>query len=145
LDIISIRHGVDIGSLRIYLRSLLINNFTMEALIWVLDGQQGNNWRHGFVPIQPNGRYQIIIEGVRGPSFEGDIAIDDIGVLPVDACILQPKEADPMSTWQKKIDCGFDKDICQWENDLTGKFNWTRHTEATPSTDTGPNSGKKRN
>jgi hypothetical protein len=36
----------------------------MESLIWVLEGQQGNNWRHGFVPIQPSGRYQIVIEGM---------------------------------------------------------------------------------
>lgn len=141
---LSIRHGIDIGSLKVYLRSISTNNFTSESVIWALDGQQGKDWRHGFVPVQSNERYQIIIEGVRGKSFEGDIAIDDIGVLPKDTCVIQPIEADPIRIYQEKIACHFEKDFCQWQFDPTGKFNWTRHTETTPSTDTGPNSGIER-
>jgi len=96
------------------------------------------------VPIQPTERYQIIIEGVRGRNFEGDIAIDDIGILPTDLCALQPSEADPIAIFQEKIACHFEQDFCQWQLDPTGNFNWTRHTESTPSLDTGPTSGKKK-
>jgi hypothetical protein len=140
-----IRHGVDMGSLRVYLRSLISDNFTTESVVWTLDGPQGEAWRHGFVPIQPNGRYQIILDGVRGKAFEADIALDDIGVLLTDSCVLQPSQADPIEMFRQKIACGFEQNFCQWELDPTGKFNWTRHTENTPSIDTGPSSGKQKN
>ena len=129
--------------MRVYLRSYWINNFTVESLLWTLEGQQGNNWKHAFAPFQPYGRYQIIIEGIRGQFFEGDIAIDDIGILPTGACALQPTEADPIQTFQKQINCGFETDTCQWQDDVTGQLNWTRHTDKTPTVDTGPTSGKR--
>ena len=138
------RYGVDISTLKVYLRSLLTDNFTTESLIWVLEGQQGKDWKQGFALIQPNGQYQMIIEAVRGKYFEGDIAIDDLGILPTGACELQPKEADPIRTFQKQINCGFETDICQWQDDLTGQLNWTRHTDRTPTAETGPESGKER-
>ncbi|UJR31098.1 hypothetical protein I4U23_018606, partial [Adineta vaga] len=134
-------YGRDIGRLSVYLRSIATNNFTSESLVWVLAGPQENNWKHGFAPIQPNGRYQIVIEGVRGKSFEGDIAIDDIGVITSDSCTLQPVDADPIQVSQQAISCGFENNFCQWQHDPTGKFNWTRHTESTPSVDTGPSTG----
>jgi hypothetical protein len=86
----------------------------------------------------------MIIEGVRGRNFEGDIAIDDIGILSTDTCVLQPIDADPIRIFQDKIACGFEQNFCQWQFDPTGNFNWTRHTAATPSMDTGPNSGKRK-
>jgi len=138
-------HGVDIGSLRVYFRSFTTGNFTTDSLAWILDGQQGNEWRHGFVPIRPTGRYQVVIEGLYGRSFDGDVAIDDIGVLPTETCVLQPIQADPIGKFQEKFACGFETDFCQWQMDPTGKFNWTRHTESTPSTDTGPCSGNEQN
>lgn len=138
-------YGIDIGNLNVYLRTLSTNNFTSESLIWALEDQQGKEWKHGFVPIQSNERYQIIVEGIRGKGFEGDIAIDDIGILPMGTCELQPSEANPIKKFQEKIACHFETDLCQWQFDSTGKFNWTRHTEKTPSTDTGPDTGKKNN
>jgi hypothetical protein len=75
---ISIRNGVDIGRLNIYIRTFVSSNFTSETLIWALPGPQGQEWKHGLVPLQPSGRYQIIIEGLRGKSYEGDIALDDM-------------------------------------------------------------------
>ena len=111
--------------------------------MWSLSGSQGQDWKHGFVPIQLNGRYQIVIEGVRGKSFEGDIALDDIGVLPTDGCILQPIDADPVQIFQQAIACGFEENFCRWKFDPAGNFNWTRHTGNTPSVDTGPSTGKE--
>lgn len=110
----------------------------------MLEGQQGKDWKQGFALIQPSGRYQMIVEGVRGKSFEGDIAIDDLGILPTGACALQPQEADPIRLFQKQISCGFEDDLCQWQYDLTGQVNWTRHTDQTPTAETGPESGKDR-
>lgn len=121
---------------------MISQNYTTESLIWALGGQQGREWRHGFAPIQANGRYQIIVEGIRGKSFEGDIALDDIGILADEACTLTPIDADPVYVYQQGVSCDFEKDLCQWRFDPTGDFNWTRHTESTPSMDTGPTSGK---
>jgi hypothetical protein len=139
--IILIRYGVDIGRLNIYLRTLTSSNFTIESLVWVLAGPQGKEWKHAFAPIQASGRYQIIVEAIRGKSFEGDIAIDDIGITANAECILQPVDADPIQVSQQALSCGFENDFCQWKFDPTGKFNWTRHTENTPSSETGPSSG----
>ena len=135
------RYGVDIGRLLIYQRSFVSQNYTTESLIWALGEQQGREWRHGFAPVQTNGRYQIIVEGIRGKSFEGDIALDDIGVLTDEACTLTPVDADPVYVYQQGLSCDFEQDLCQWKFDPTGDFNWTRHTESTPSMDTGPTSG----
>lgn len=110
-------------------------------MLWALGGQQGREWRHGLAPVQTNGRYQIIVEGIRGKSYEGDIALDDIGVLNDEACALTPIDADPVYVYQQGISCDFEQDFCQWKFDSTGNFNWTRHTESTPSLDTGPTSG----
>ncbi|CAF0847412.1 unnamed protein product, partial [Rotaria sordida] len=134
-------NGIDIGRLSIYLRSMTSTNFTTESLIWALAGHQGKTWKHGFAPIQPNGRYQVIIEGVRGKNYEGDIALDDIGVLPTETCVLQPYEADPIQISTQLVTCRFEQNFCQWQFDPTGDFNWTRHTESTPSTGTGPTTG----
>ncbi|CAF4185562.1 unnamed protein product, partial [Rotaria sp. Silwood2] len=134
-------NGVDIGRLNIYLRSTVSANFTTETLIWALAGQQGKDWKHAFAPIQPNGKYQVIIEGVRGKGFDGDIAVDDIGILPTDSCTLQPIDADPIQMSVQLIGCRFEQNFCQWQFDPTGDFNWTRHTESTSSIGTGPSSG----
>ena len=129
--------------MNIYFRALTSTNFTIESLIWALPGPQGREWKHGLVPIQPSGRYQIIIEGLRGKSYEGDIAVDDIGIIPSDICTLQPVDADPIQASQQAVSCSFEENFCQWQFDPTGNFNWTRHTESTASTDTGPSSGTK--
>lgn len=123
------------------MRGFVAANYSTESLVWALSNQQGNEWRHGLAPIEPRGQYQMIVEGVSGKSFEGDIALDDIGVLPIEGCTLTPVDADPIQASQQAISCGFERDFCQWQFDLTGKFNWTRHTDATPSSATGPSSG----
>ncbi|CAF4830330.1 unnamed protein product, partial [Rotaria socialis] len=103
---------MDVGRLMIYVRSIVSANFTSESLVWALAGPRGPEWKHAFVPIQPNGRYQIIIEGVRGKSFEGDVAVDDIGVLQTESCKLQPFEADPAEVSQALVTCRFEEDFC---------------------------------
>ena len=43
-------------------------------------GNQGTpNWARAQVPIMP-GNINVVFEGVRGNSFRGDIAIDDVTV-----------------------------------------------------------------
>jgi hypothetical protein len=47
--------------------------------IWSLKGNQGTQWFQGQAPIPRLGKsFKIVFEGVRGKTFKGDIAIDDI-------------------------------------------------------------------
>ncbi|CAM4977745.1 unnamed protein product [Rotaria socialis] len=111
-------YGVDVGRLIVYVRSLVSANLTSESLVWALAGPR-----------------------VRGKSFEGDIAVDEIGVQQTDSCKLQPFEADPVEVSQALVTCRFEDDFCQWKFDPTGQFNWTRHTGSTGSSGTGPTTG----
>lgn len=66
--------GSAVGSLNIYIAD---TNNTKRSLIWGLSGQQSLNqvdWKQGVMPItniQDN--YIIVIEGVVGDDFDGDI------------------------------------------------------------------------
>uniref|UniRef100_A0A8C7EE15 MAM domain-containing glycosylphosphatidylinositol anchor protein 1-like n=1 Tax=Nothoprocta perdicaria TaxID=30464 RepID=A0A8C7EE15_NOTPE len=57
---------------------LLGKGQTIDTQVWSLSGNRGNMWQQAHVPINPPGPFQIIFEGVRGTSYEGDIAIDDV-------------------------------------------------------------------
>lgn len=52
--------------------------------VWQKAGDQGNVWQFSQAEIHldgPHDSFRILIEGVTGNSFYGDIAIDDIIVL----------------------------------------------------------------
>ena len=44
------------------------------------NGTHGNQWQRLQVQVDVSGGKQLVIEGVRGSSYLGDIAIDDIHV-----------------------------------------------------------------
>ncbi|XP_048791541.1 MAM domain-containing glycosylphosphatidylinositol anchor protein 1 isoform X4 [Lagopus muta] len=64
------------GSLNLLVR--VRNKRAIDTQVWSLSGNRGNMWQQAHVPINPPGPFQIIFEGVRGTSYEGDIAIDDV-------------------------------------------------------------------
>nr|XP_014343290.1 PREDICTED: MAM domain-containing glycosylphosphatidylinositol anchor protein 2 [Latimeria chalumnae] len=72
-------YGKHIGALNVYLR--LKGQTIIENQIWTLRGNQGERWSQAHVNLYPTTLFQIIIEGVRGDSVEGDIAIDDISIV----------------------------------------------------------------
>ena len=50
-------------------------------MVWGRSGTQGDRWRHGQLFIKRSTRGKpltVIFEGVRGTSYAGDIALDDI-------------------------------------------------------------------
>uniref|UniRef100_A0A668ANX9 MAM domain containing glycosylphosphatidylinositol anchor 1 n=1 Tax=Myripristis murdjan TaxID=586833 RepID=A0A668ANX9_9TELE len=53
---------------------------SVDSLAWTKSGHQGPDWKKAFFDISPSGPFQIVFEGIRGPSFEGDIAIDDVSI-----------------------------------------------------------------
>ncbi|XP_070401241.1 MAM domain-containing glycosylphosphatidylinositol anchor protein 2 isoform X5 [Nothobranchius furzeri] len=69
-------YGKHIGSLNALLKQK--GQMTSEAPVWSLSGNQGDRWKQAKVSIHPTSSFQVVLEGVRGPGIEGDIAIDDI-------------------------------------------------------------------
>jgi hypothetical protein len=68
---------------------------------------------------------QIAFEGIRGRSYLGDIAIDDVSIK--DGACPAPGS------------CNFETDFCTWTNIMTGDdFDWLRNKGATGSARTGP-------
>lgn len=67
-------YGSAIGSLAVYFQG----NSTNKTLAFQKIGDQGNQWNSTEIDIPPMQNLQIIIEGVRGSSYDGDIAIDAI-------------------------------------------------------------------
>ena len=51
-------------------------------VVWMRRGNQGQGWLLGQATISSTASYQIAIEGVIGSGYYGDIAIDDIRLLP---------------------------------------------------------------
>ena len=53
-------------------------------------GNQGNRWFRAQIGIPANFQaFQLVFEGVRGSSFQGDIAIDDVSVK-AGSCAASP-------------------------------------------------------
>lgn len=69
--------------------------------------------------------YQLVFEGIRGNSFQGDIAIDDV--------VLLDNNCPPPG------DCNFETGMCTWVNVQKGDdFDWMRYSGSTTSLGTGP-------
>ncbi|RZF38365.1 hypothetical protein LSTR_LSTR009260 [Laodelphax striatellus] len=69
-------YGSGIVKLNVYLNDTL--NFTES-------GNHGNRWIRGIIPVGDE-IFRLKIEGVRGPSYAGDIAIDDFAIAEGSAC-----------------------------------------------------------
>lgn len=76
-------YSATINTLTIYIRSANI-----DTAIWTLRGNQGDQWLQGiaYLPTCAS-EFNIIVEGVRGTSFTGDIALDD---FRFDSCYDTP-------------------------------------------------------
>ncbi|CAB4028882.1 RNA-directed DNA polymerase from mobile element jockey, partial [Paramuricea clavata] len=123
-------YGADVRELRVYVKS----GGKMDSL-WSLSGDQGDKWYQAQVAVNnQTASYQFVIEGVRGKDLKGDIAIDDITLMDS----YSGREID-------KFSCNFEvPNSCQWAQDSSDDFNWTRHQGGTPSVNTGPSTDHTR-
>ena len=99
----------------------------------------------------------MVFEAVRGGSYQGDIALDDITftddatacpVFPSGAGSVNPVTTPPTqatthgpTSGNQGNDCNFEqttKPLCKFTQDRSDHFNWTVHQGHTWSTDTGP-------
>ncbi|XP_078610727.1 scavenger receptor cysteine-rich domain-containing group B protein-like isoform X2 [Branchiostoma floridae x Branchiostoma japonicum] len=65
-------YGTDVNQLRVLVGS---------TVVWSRSYNQGNTWHLASVDVQIDNS-QVIFEGVRGSSYRGDIAIDDVFLYP---------------------------------------------------------------
>ncbi|XP_035665473.1 MAM and LDL-receptor class A domain-containing protein 1-like [Branchiostoma floridae] len=92
--------------------------------IWSKTGDKGDVWQRARVHLEVSSDFKVVFEGVRGTSYRGDIAIDDVsfGTTPCGG------------------DCDFDENLCGYQQDNTDDFDWTRDQGSTTSSGTGPSS-----
>ncbi|XP_078334103.1 MAM and LDL-receptor class A domain-containing protein 1-like [Crassostrea virginica] len=156
--------GQGIGSLSVIVK---YPDAGTNTTVWSLSGDQGNRWIQGQVPITASRNYQVVIEGLRGSSFAGDIAIDDVS-FSSSKCGISPSSASPSTSGgsnvtttplttvastqpvQGQLNCDFSSGPCLWTQDKSDQFDWTRKSGATATVNTGPpsdhtqqSSGKK--
>ncbi|KAL9958730.1 hypothetical protein ACROYT_G035784 [Oculina patagonica] len=82
-------NGLTIGRLNVYARG----PDAEETLLWRIAGSQGDAWRSATVPIARTNPYQIVIEGVIGDGYTGDIAVDNVRLSVSDECTFEPANA----------------------------------------------------
>jgi hypothetical protein len=61
-------YGFDVGALNIYTRTSVGGPLT---LVWNQIGSRGDLWLRGRVSLKVQQSFQVVIEGVHGPSYEG--------------------------------------------------------------------------
>ncbi|CAF1538469.1 unnamed protein product, partial [Adineta steineri] len=142
-------YGDSIGTLNVYLF-----NGTSTRL-WSLSGDRGNNWYEGQVSYTSPIRHQIIVEGIAGKDYLGDISIDDFTFTTSNCSIRPAYDAVPTigttmpSTTttlrttlapQSPLDCNFEQGVlCStWSHDVSADFRWEVRQGQTPSANTGP-------
>lgn len=131
--------GPGTGSLII---NQLIKGASLPRVVWSKKGHQGEDWIEARFNLFGK-LYTISIEGVRGRSFAGDIAVDSVVFTTGRCSIMGPnvEEIQANSHFVLGI-CSFDKGLCRWRNEKSDdQFDWTIREGETPSKNTGPKTG----
>ncbi|KAM6919231.1 apical endosomal glycoprotein [Xenentodon cancila] len=108
---------------------LLVETESSEMLIWTRQGTQSPEWTNAQVTISLNDTLRIILTGRKNIRSKGFIAVDDITVRE-GACNNQRV-------------CGFDWDMCGFENSVSTRGCWDRrqgtkhHVDHTYGTENG--------
>ncbi|XP_055996867.1 MAM and LDL-receptor class A domain-containing protein 1-like isoform X2 [Ostrea edulis] len=126
-------YGSNIGSL-----SVLMVSSTTSLTLFDESGNKGNQWNVAYISVPPT-TGQIEFTAVRGNSFRGDIAIDDVHFLSGDCVIPSTTTPAPLTL---PLSCTFESGTTCFLQDVTSTddFNWSRRSGRTPSGQTGPTS-----
>ncbi|KAK3752189.1 hypothetical protein QZH41_007021, partial [Actinostola sp. cb2023] len=65
-----------------------LNVYVGSAIVFTKSGSQGSAWKYAEVRLSQSGQQKISFEGIRGSSWQGDIAIDDVSIA--DGCKSTP-------------------------------------------------------
>ncbi|XP_048590312.1 uncharacterized protein LOC5511434 isoform X2 [Nematostella vectensis] len=96
-------YGRHTGTLQIHIRTN-----TSNTVVWRVSGANEKQWVFGQTPINTDGkRFKFIVEGIAGAGSEGDIAIDDLGLVPGPCDLVQDTSLP---------DCLFKDGLCEWQS-----------------------------
>eukprot|EP00057_Strongylocentrotus_purpuratus_P017081 XP_011671555.1 PREDICTED: MAM and LDL-receptor class A domain-containing protein 1-like [Strongylocentrotus purpuratus] len=110
--------GPGVGELKVYVVPL---GTDMGDPAWVLSGNRGDTWRGAEVDIILDTDFTIVFEAVRGITYIGDIALDDLSFQRGDQC---PGHHTPPSD-DKQATCDFEEvEICGYEQDQSDDVDW---------------------
>ncbi|XP_065198014.1 MAM and LDL-receptor class A domain-containing protein 2-like [Sycon ciliatum] len=119
--------GATIGELRI-----VVQDSVKLTTVWSKKGNQGDWWRQAIVPVNSTEKtFSILVFGISGTSFTGDIALDDVALLTCGA--ITKKTGNTM-------DCDFEPNLCLWQHVPQNTLYWRLRRGRTPSGGTGPGS-----
>ncbi|KAJ8022250.1 MAM and LDL-receptor class A domain-containing protein 2 [Holothuria leucospilota] len=113
-------YGSSIGTLNV-----VISSGSTDNVIFQQSQNLGDRWWQASAHFATFSAWQVTFEALKGHSYTGDIAIDDISFIP-----------GPCST--QELNCTFELDTCGYYQRSDDDFDWTRHQYSTASTGTGP-------
>ncbi|XP_077978860.1 MAM and LDL-receptor class A domain-containing protein 1-like [Glandiceps talaboti] len=120
-------YGQHVDALHVYVET----GPSLTTPVWTKTGTQGDIWLEGQIDITTLNRFKVVFEGVVGPSYQGDVAIDDVSIIDGDC---PPSNTPPSSQL-----CTFESStICNYTQDNSDTFDWTWDNAGTPSSATGP-------
>ncbi|XP_030832894.1 MAM and LDL-receptor class A domain-containing protein 1 [Strongylocentrotus purpuratus] len=124
-------YGSNIGELNVYLRNS--SSLNMGSPIWSLAGNRGDVWRGAEAEINTPEDFTIIFEGIRGSSYKGDIALDDILITSY-GC-----PGHHIVKNESSVSCSFEEvELCYYVQDETDTIDWEWKNRGTKDDYTGP-------
>ncbi|XP_052068045.1 MAM and LDL-receptor class A domain-containing protein 1-like [Mytilus californianus] len=114
-------YGRDMGTLNVY-----FDFENVSTIAWSKSRNIAKRWLLASLNMYSSKPYKIVFEGIRGEDSKGDIALDDIALLP-GLC----EEA-------FSLDCNFEGGQCYWLTDPVPPYIWEILAGSTPSDGTGP-------
>ncbi|XP_013409923.1 MAM and LDL-receptor class A domain-containing protein 1 isoform X1 [Lingula anatina] len=124
-------YGFAVGAFNVF----ILSGGKKTALL-NLRGNMGNQWRQGQSNWVFTAPTQLVFEAIRGSSYTGDIAIDDISVNPGPCPTVAPTTT--MKPRAVVLNCDFSKDLCGFVQSTADNLDWLRRSGSTPSSGTGP-------
>jgi len=129
-----VMHGTDHTAFNVYVTSG--EDYNSTHLIWRRTGDQGRNWQHGQIQIDPESQTRnVIYEVIAEWSILSEVSIDDLTLI--DGPCIRPDFYSMKCTFEEEHVCGY-------SSDPTGDFSWKRGKGSTPTLTTGASEGKKK-
>uniref|UniRef100_A0A2C9KDP3 MAM domain-containing protein n=1 Tax=Biomphalaria glabrata TaxID=6526 RepID=A0A2C9KDP3_BIOGL len=125
-----VMYGTTVYQLNVY-----VQQGSQKTRIFRMEGEKGLSWLSASIPINPWTPYQLVIEGVRGSSWSGDIAIDDITV-PTGTCPEKTLDAGASSCTFENLPSN--NSLCGYTQETDDNFDWSLNSNGTQTQNTGP-------
>jgi hypothetical protein len=101
-------YGVNVNSLNIYTEQFELGPM---VIAWNMTGQQGDSWNRADIPLTSEAPFRVLIEGIVGNGYKGDIGLDDISFTP-DCHIISAEATLPVALTTPSV-CGAGKRPCK--------------------------------